>query len=641
MPNKIHNTHTQKQAAWSIDRAREFYSINEWSEGYFDIDTQGHIVAKPDKVTSIDLMQVCEEIKNQGLSLPVLVRFPQILRARVKEIDAAFQQAALSKQCDIKHTACYPIKVNQQRTVIEQILSSDCDELGLEVGSKTELLVALGLIKSKQRKLICNGYKDRAYIRLALYAQCMGVDVFIVIENPSELPMIRQECERIGVTPQLGLRLKLNSIAAGRWQNSGGKDAKFGLDTQDVLYCLEKLTQWDRCCWLKLIHFHMGSQISKLNEFAVGIQEAMTVFGEIVKRAFELEFIDVGGGLAIDYASQHDASYFSRAYSIQEYAHTIVNTIVTHCQQHAIKLPTIITENGRAIAAHHAMLITNIVKVRDDEEPKYEPVNSANGCQVLYEKGHALLRAMHHNCRDIGEDKHTFERMLQEKFLQGEVGLQQRAWAESVISNLEASHESLDRDLSHHSSTATEQYYCNFSIFQSMPDVWGLGQIFPIVPLSRLDELPTKNTRLHDLTCDSDGQISRYAFNKIIHDYITLHELSEEEEYMLGFYLLGAYQEVLGDMHNLFGDTHALNVEKNSNGRLQFSEIEIGDCVNEMLASIHLSSDWIIQQCEQYLSDDCQAMNVTTQEILEEINNALYGYTYLDSIDRPAHRIKR
>ncbi len=635
-----HRNQSAYDKSWSVARAREFYSIHVWSEGYFDVNENGHMVAKPDKTISIDLFEVSEKIKQQGLSLPVLIRFPQILHARVQEIDSAFQTAATAYKSKLKHISCYPIKVNQQRAVIEQILASKTNQVGLEVGSKTELLVALGMLNSKQSKLICNGYKDRAYIRIALYAQTMGLDVFIVIENPSELSIIKHESERLGLTPKLGLRLKLNAIAEGNWQNSGGKDAKFGLDAKDILYCLTQLEQWNCRAWLQLIHFHMGSQITKLDEFAIGLQEAMVVFAEVITQGFKLEYIDVGGGLAVDYASQHNSSYFSRAYSIQEYADIIVTTIVNYCQQNNLSLPIVLSENGRAITAHHAMLITNIVKARDQEEPKLLSKCPEEVSQDLYEKGEQLLGLIKKNSADAEKQKQAFEAMLQEKFLSGEISLHERAWAENILQQCESNVQLLDENFLHRSISVTEKYYCNFSVFQSMPDVWGLKQIFPITPLTRLDERPIKETRLHDLTCDSDGQIPHYAFNNIIHDYITLHELSHDEEYLLGFFLLGAYQEVLGDMHNLFGDTHALNVEQDSKGQLQFSEVEIGDCVNELLASIHLQGDQILQQCQQHLKRS-QATNVTAEEMLEEINNALYGYTYLDSIDRPAYRIKR
>ena len=637
-----HNSQEQNSNnnAWSIERAREFYSISVWSEGYFDLNVLGHIVAKPDKNVAIDLIEVSQQIKSRGLSLPVLVRFPQILQARVIEIDGAFKQAAMKFDCSLSHIPCYPIKVNQQKTVVEQILKSNCEQIGLEVGSKTELLAALGLLDESQPCLICNGYKDRTYVRLALYAQSMGIDVYIVIENPSELNLIKNESKRLGLTPKVGLRIKLNSIAEGKWQNSGGKDAKFGLDAKDILYCINKLKQWGDVHWLQLIHFHMGSQISKLNEFANGLNEAMNIYSEISSQGFRLSYLDVGGGLAIDYASQHDASYFSRSYSIQEYADIIVSTVTNYCQENSLEIPIVLTENGRAITAHHAMLMTNIVKVKEHEDHKPLLDHASVGCEELYVLGESLLEMYRKNSKHLKQKIQEFESRLQQNILHGEISLRQRAWAESILQKTQSNEECLNENMQHLSCRNTEKYYCNLSIFQSMPDVWGLKQIFPILPLARLSEKPLKCARLHDLTCDSDGQIDQYAFDNLIHDYLTLHEISEDEEYLLGFFLLGAYQEVLGDMHNLFGDTHALNVEQDSQGQLQFTDIEIGDCVNELLTSIHLDGEQILQRCKSRLSE-LESTNVTADEILEDINNALYGYTYLDSIDRPAHRIKR
>ena len=638
MPSNLQTT--TNDAGWSIEQAREFYSIAGWSEGYFDVNELGHVVAKHNENSAIDLIEVSEQIKSRGLSLPVLVRFPQLLQARVKEISAAFRCAADKHDCQVQHIPYYPIKVNQQKTVVEQMLANGEEQIGLEVGSKTELLVALGVLDQPQSCLICNGYKDRAYIRMALYAQNMGINVFIVIESPSELNIIKNESERLGITPQLGIRVKLDSLAEGQWQNSGGKDAKFGLDTKDILYCLKKLKLWNSSQWLQLIHFHMGSQISKLNEYENGLKEAMHIYGEIKAQGFPLNYFDVGGGLAIDYVSQHDAGYFSRAYAIQEYAEMIISTVVAYCQQREITPPIIITENGRALTAHHAMLMTNIVKVRDHEE--YIPLLQCpeNGCEEINQQGKALLRLIEDNNIKAEQYKKSFEFELQDKFLSGEVSLQQRAWAEYILQCVEAKQQTLENESGHLPSSVIEKYYGNFSVFQSMPDTWGLGQVFPIMPLGRLLERPTKECRVHDLTCDSDGQIKQYAFNDNVSDYLTLHDIAADEEYLLGFFLLGAYQEVLGDVHNLFGDTHALNVEQDDQGQLQFTEIEIGDSVSELLATIHIDGEQIMQNCRNRL-EQMQTTNVTSEEMLDDINNVLFGYTYLDSVNRPAHRIKR
>ncbi len=615
--------------AWTLKRAREFYNIPVWSEGYFDINQQGHIVAKPNESTEIDLVEVGKEIRARELSLPALIRFPQILQARVEEIDNAFIKAAKAARCNLNHIPYYPIKVNQQRTVIETILSSKVKNIGLEVGSKTELLVALGALGLEQSRLICNGYKDRAYIRIALYAKQMGIDVFIVVENLSELDIIREESLAIKVTPKLGMRVRMCSVANGNWQNSGGRDAKFGLDSRDILSCLDQLTQWQCADWLQLLHFHMGSQISNLEEFKVGLNEAMRVYSSCQTRGFNLKYLDVGGGLAVDYVSKKDTSYFSRAYSIQDYADTVVNTVNDFCESEGLSVPDVVTENGRAITAHHALLISNVLEVEEHDDKQMDNESQLNDPE-LYDLGKQLLSSIRNNQNIKQQHISNFAGLVNDKFLRGDIDLQQRAWAEAVLRQCETTEIG--------SKTTVDKYYCNFSIFQSMPDVWGLQQVFPIAPLARLNEQPMKHTRLHDLTCDSDGKISEYATDGDLKDHLLLHHI-ENKDYLLGFFLLGAYQEVLGDMHNLFGDTHAINVEQHEQG-LEVTELEIGDCVNEMLNSIHFKGQQIIDRCQQRLSQ-IGIEAAPTSGVIDEINNALFGYTYLDSINRPPHRIKR
>ncbi len=621
-----------EQQTWSLKRAQEFYNIPLWGEGYFSVNEQGHMLAMPDKAMHIDLMEVCEEIRMRGLSFPVLIRLPQILRARVQELDDAFRMAANHQGCQIRHIPYYPIKVNQQRAVIETILSSPVEEIGLEVGSKTELLVALGLLNLKNAKLICNGYKDRAYIRIALYAQQMGIDVTLVIENLSELDVIKEESLALGVVPKLGMRIRMYSIASGNWQNSGGRDAKFGLDSRDIQQCLDKLSSWECKHWLQLVHFHMGSQLSSLEDFRNGLKEALRLYEYIWRQDFNLYYLDMGGGLAVDYASTHDTSYFSKAYSMRDYADVVVETVNQFCQTEEIPIPVLVTENGRALTAHHAVLVTNVLEVEEHHYYSQQREQIQLGNSALNKLAETLLKGVNSNNKINPKQLEEFEILLANQFLAGEVSLHQRAKAEAI---LRYCHEQSE------TSVGADKYYCNFSIFQSLPDVWGLNQLFPIVPLARLNEEPVKKTRLHDLTCDSDGQISHYAVDGEIKDCLLLHEIDKQHEpYLLGIFLIGAYQEVLGDMHNLFGDTHALNVEKNDAGQLQFTEIEIGDCVNEMLNNIHLDGQQIIRRCKQRfrLIDPGSEL---TDGMIKEINNALFGYTYLDSIDRPVHRIKR
>ena len=622
------------KSIWDIAAAREFYNIPVWSEGYFDIDSNGHIVAKLDNDSEIDLFEVGQELQKRELSFPILIRFPQILRSRIDELCLAFRQAISEGDFDTVHTPLYPIKVNQQRTVIENILSTKQPNIGLEVGSKTELLAALGMLRAKNALLVCNGYKDRSYIRIALYAQCMGIQVFIVIEKLSEFVMIEQECARLGITPQLGVRIRLSSIAGGNWQNTGGRNAKFGLDTQDLLRLLDALKKQDRYQWLRLLHFHMGSQISNLDDFSQGLQEVMQIFSQLNANGFNLDYVDVGGGLAVDYSAQQDTSYFSKSYSMRAYARAVINSIGEFCVSNNLSFPHVFTENGRAITAHHAVLITNVVETDATVSKQTNILQYKNWNETLLHSARQISELIEQNMPVPIEQIDEFQQLANQQFLTGRLDLKQRAQIESFINS--CLHAQVD---STKQGYTANKYYCNFSIFQSMPDVWGLQQIFPITPLARLDEPPTQRARLHDLTCDSDGQISTYTCAGKLTSSLSLHPITTDEQYMLGFFLVGAYQEVLGDVHNLFGDTHTINVECNVHGELLLTELESGDCIDELLASVHINGKEIVENCDFRLNENDVAKDVQN-DILEEIKDALFGYTYLDSIDRVTHRIK-
>ena len=612
---------------WNIDRARKFYNVPVWGEGYFDISEQGHLIACPDEDIQIDLPAVHAELLRRGISLPVLIRFPQILQARVRQLCTAFKQAATSGQYDIQHIAFYPVKVNQQRTVLEHILSATTSGVGLEVGSKTELLAALGLLEFTDGRLICNGYKDRAYIRIALYAQLLGIKVTLVIENLSELKIIQEESTAMGLQPELGVRVRLNSIASGNWQNSGGKHAKFGLNTQGLLELMDILEAAGHQSWLKVLHFHMGSQIPDLKHIEEGLQEALYIYKEFYLRGFTLDSIDVGGGLAVDYSSLQDKSYFSKSYSIEEYASMIVNTVGCFCKKQALPYPAIFTENGRALTAHHAVLITNVVDIEKTSlQDDGQQVVDAD-CDLSHE-----LFELSCSGKNITEQQFAdYLNKINQNYLGEEINLVQRGNLEQLLQHC------IREDVG--DLELYENYYCNFSIFQSLPDSWGLGQIFPIAPLDRHDQEPLVNARIHDLTCDSDGQIPLYAADQEIHTSLRLHEYDNHQPYLLGFFMVGAYQEILGDIHNLFGDTHTVNVQKTSEEGLLLTEFEVGDSVHELLSSVHIDSQKILTKIENKLSQLMINNEVNLNQI-NEIKNAFFGYTYLDSMNRPAHRIK-
>lgn len=629
---------TNKQS-WTANKAREFYNIPVWSEGYFDVNESGHLMACIAKDQSIDLVAIKKLVLELGLSLPVLVRFPQILHARIKQIGDAFTHALAEHKNSLRHTALYPIKVNQQRTVVENILSNPHYSVGLEVGSKTELLAAFGFLDRQHGLLVCNGYKDRAYIRMALNAQRMGLKVFIVIENLFELEIIHQESMELNITPLLGARVRLNSIAAGNWQNSGGRDAKFGLSSHDLLKFIQRLKELEWQSHVKMMHFHMGSQISRLEDFSLGLDEAIHIYGEIYAHGFMLEYLDVGGGLAVDYAAQKNVGYFSKTYSVEDYAQLIINKVAHFCHEKNLPMPHIFTENGRALTAHHAFLMTNVIEFEPDQALDFQRENIAYWQADLQTTAEKILNENFNNQTEIITQLNAFNLCACELFNKGELDLQKRAETDQFVQYIYASLSSQEDYHLPHEHRPHGKCYCNFSVFQSMPDVWGLDQVFPILPLDNLLKEPNIDARLHDLTCDSDGQISSYTAQSDTADVLRLYKTEDIKDLVLGFFLLGAYQEVLGDIHNLFGDTHTINVEIDEDNQIMLSEVETGDCAHELLATVHISEQQVLDQCSDNLLL-AKVSNNIRNEIMLEIQDALYSYTYLDSADRKSHQIK-
>ena len=627
----------QPDLLWSPSQSRESYRIPVWGEGHFDVNDDGHISVTIKDKPELDLYQVCQQLHMEGISFPILIRFPQLLNRRVEQLVSAFDQAASHYRYSQPHHVIYPIKVNQQRTVVEHLLANRGHDVGLEVGSKPELLAALALLPQEQRILICNGYKDRAYIRLALHAQAMGIKVIIVLEKLAELHLIADESEALDLVPKIGVRIRLNSIAAGQWQNSGGPNAKFGLETSALIELIAQLKAEQRLHWLCLLHFHMGSQISMLADYEQGLREAMQVYAEMHAQGCALSYLDIGGGMAVDYAAQGDGSYFSRSYSYQQYAELVIGCVVQYCQQFDLPQPEIITEHGRALVAHHAVLVTNVMAAEGvQQQIQQGQMASSQSWPAAIAKQANYLKAAMTDKRVVDADTiDVFRQLMNSAFLEQKINLQQRADAEQLIRQvLQQSTEVNDA-----STAEAAKYFCNFSLFQSLPDIWGLGQIFPIVPLHRLEQEPKIAARQHDLTCDSDGQIEAYVAADGIADHLLLHELPTSADYLLGFFLVGAYQEVLGDIHNLFGDTHTVNVSCSNNGDYVIDEYESGDCVRELLASVHIDAEQLGQHCQQRLQRQ-QCSEAQSSQILLELEQALMSYSYLDSKGRVAHPIK-
>jgi arginine decarboxylase len=561
------------------------------------------------------LFDVAQALKNKGLSFPVLVRFTDILRDRIQQLQQAFDAARSAHDYRGHYTPVYPIKVNQQGHVVESIVGAE--HIGLEAGSKPELLAILGLAK-RGGTIVCNGYKDRLYIRMALMGQLMGLSVFIVIEKPSELELILEEADKLKVKPLIGLRVRLSTISAGKWQNSGGEKSKFGLHASEVLQLIARLKQVEMLDCLQLMHFHMGSQIANIHDIKVALKEANQFYLQLRQLGANITTVDAGGGLGVDYDGSGSRRECSINYSMAEYAENIVRSFAEFCAEHQLPQPNIITESGRAITAHHAVLITNVTEV--------ESLQSSHSATTLIS---ANITEAYHNAQfDMAEAR--------TQFVQGDLSLTELADAEKHYVGLcQQIQNALNINNHHHREIQQEldekladKVFCNFSLFQSMPDIWGIEQIFPILPIHQLEQQPTRRAVLQDLTCDSDGRIDQYVDHQNISHTLPLHQIDDNQDYLIGFFMVGAYQEILGDMHNLFGDTHSINLELSADG-YQFSDFMAGENVSELLDYVHINTEQLKAAYQQKL--DASGLSAEQKHsFAQELLNGLNAYTYLE-----------
>ncbi|MBD9359274.1 biosynthetic arginine decarboxylase [Methylomonas sp. EbB] len=602
---------------WSIEQSKQLYAIQQWGNGYFSINDQGHVCVKPqaDCATEIDLFDIAQALRGKGLNFPVLVRFTDILCDRIRQLQQAFDQARAANHYSGHYTPVYPIKVNQQGNVVESIVAAE--HIGLEAGSKPELLAILGLAKPGGT-IVCNGYKDRAYIRMALMGQLMGLSVFIVIEKPSELEMIIEEAAKLQVTPLIGLRVRLSTISAGKWQNSGGEKSKFGLHASEVLQLIARLQQLKMLNCLQLMHFHMGSQIANIHDIKLALKEAGQFYLQLHQLGANITTVDAGGGLGVDYDGSGSRRECSINYSVNEYAENIVRAFAEMAQQHGLPQPNIITESGRAITAHHAVLITNVTEV--------ESLQGAATAVAI--SGQNIAEAYHNAQFNMAEAR--------AQFVQGDLSLTELAEAEKhYVSLCQQIQRELNLDNHHHREILQEldekladKVFCNFSLFQSMPDIWGIDQIFPIMPIHHLQQQPNRRAVLQDLTCDSDGRIDQYVDHQNIANTMPLHTITEDQDYLIGFFMVGAYQEILGDMHNLFGDTHSINVELDEQG-YRFGDFMEGEDVSELLDYVHINTEALKTAYRQKL-DVSGLTAVQKQTFEQELLAGLNAYTYLE-----------
>ena len=621
--------------SWRPADARTLYNTPQWSEGYVDVSDNGHLLVRPRRdERAIDLAEVVEQLSREGMELPVLLRFNNILHDRVDALTAAFGGVIDELGYSGSYTAVYPIKVNQQRSVVEQIVAHGGDRVGLEAGSKPELMAVLGLAQPGS-VIVCNGYKDRAYIRRALIGQRVGHRVYIVVEKLSELQLVIEESAQMQVTPLIGLRARLASIGKGKWQNTGGEKSKFGLSAQQVLDAVKTLKKAGLLDSLQLLHFHLGSQVANVADIARGLREAARYYVSLRELGAPVQVMDVGGGLGVDYEGTRSRSDCSMNYSLHEYALNIVRTIQESCREAGVPEPDVVSESGRALTAHHAMLVTSVIDRETNTVRKPAPPRA--DAPAILQDMYGLLDAL--SLRGPLECLHDAAMWLSEAqamYAHGVLDLSQRAMAEQLYfaicravqprlePEVRAHREALDelRD------KLAEKYFCNLSFFQSLPDVWGIDQVFPILPIHRLDEKPALRATLCDLTCDSDGRIDHYVDRGGVENTLPVHALKDDEPYLLGFFLVGAYQEILGDMHNLFGDTNAVNVVLTEDGGYRLEEPEHGDRADELLRYVHLAPEELSQAYRRKLAAT-DLSEAERSRYFAELQAGLSGYTYL------------
>jgi arginine decarboxylase len=621
---------------WDIDSARRLYSVPYWSEGYFDIDAAGRVLVQPRGPDGprLVLPELVERAVADGLQLPVLLRFSDVLAHRLGQLQLAFARAMADVEYPGGFTAIYPIKVNQHRGVAGELaMASDAEGFGLEAGSKPELLAVLALSRPGAL-VICNGYKDREYIRLALIGRKLGLNVFIVIEKASELALVIEESRALGVQPGLGVRMRLASLGAGKWQNSGGDKAKFGLSPRQLLDLVAQLKAADLLPALQLLHFHMGSQISNVRDIASGVREATRYFVEVSALGCNIRYMDVGGGLGVDYEGTRSRSFCSINYGMDQYAATIVQPLAEACIENGLTPPRVLTESGRAMTAHHAVLVANVTEVERAPEGAVPAALADEPAVVRH------LREIHAELdrRPALELYHEAQHYITEGqtlYALGQLGLTQRALLDDIFyavmhgvrSRLRAEERSHRPLIDEIDSRLVDKYFVNFSVFESVPDVWAIEQVFPIMPLARLDQRPDRRGIIADLTCDSDGQIDHYVDNGEIDTALPLHSPLADERYRIGLFMVGAYQDTLGDIHNLFGDTSAVNVRLTADG-YRFERSRLGDTSDVLLDYVGYDLGQL-RSTYQRMIDATALQPGEAATIAEALERGLTGYTYL------------
>lgn len=630
---------------WTTEDSEELYGISSWGANYFRVSPKGNVLVAPfgDEGPKIDLLELTQDLQERGICVPILVRFPDITRARIELISGCFQRAIQEYGFNGQYRGVYPIKVNQERHLVEELMQFGAPHrLGLECGSKPELLVVLAMMNTPNALIVCNGYKDMEYIETALLAQKLGRNVIIVVDRYVELQMIIAASKKLGISAQIGFRAKLHSKGGGKWVESSGSHSKFGLTPLEIVDGFRLLEKENMVDSLKLLHFHVGSQIPSIQAIKTTLKEAGRFYVELSALGAKLEYIDVGGGLGVDYDGS-GSSDSSTNYSEQEYANDVVSIIQSICDEKGVPHPNIITEAGRSLVAYHAALIFNVLGINDLKSPAEIQKALKTDHKVIKDLTEIFEKLKPANFNESYNDAINLKEELVQLFTYGVIGLEQLAKGQNLhmaiinkmhrltktMEDAEDIHQQLD-------DTLADTYFCNFSVFQSVPDSWAVGQLFPIMPIHRLNERPTRRAALVDLTCDSDGHIGHFISPSSgeAKPLLEVHQIPENEPYFMGVFLVGAYQEILGDLHNLFGDTHAVHVSVNENGYTLEHFVE-GDTVTDVLSYVEYNRGELIEKIRRATEESINSGRLTKQEaglLMKNYETGLSGYTYLEDV---------
>jgi len=635
---------------WTVADALEAYSIRTWGAGYYGINERGNVSVRPEATNggNVDLKELVDEVRRRGIGLPLLIRFTDILRDRVIHLNEAFKKAITEHNYKATYRGVYPIKVNQHRYVVESIVETGKQySFGLEAGSKPELLAVMALLEDEEALIICNGYKDEEYVETALYASKLGRRVVMVVEKPTELPLIAEVSRRTGISPRIGIRVKLSSRGAGRWEASGGDRSKFGLSSSELMDSIAFMREAGLLETFELLHFHLGSQISNIRNVKNALREASQFFVEVYRQGAPLKYLDVGGGLGVDYDGSQTNFTSSMNYTTQEYANDVVFSIMEACDLSSVPHPILVSESGRAIVAHHAVLVTEVLGVSEFDGSSVPDRLADGAAPVLKNLLSTYREVTRKNVLEAYHDATEYKEECLTLFSLGHLSLVERVSAEQIfwalcqkIQRIAREMDEMPEELEMLERQLSDTYFCNFSVFQSLPDSWAIDQLFPIMPIHRLSEKPTRNGVLADITCDSDGKIDHFIDRRDVKDVLALHPLNDDD-YYLGIFLVGAYQEILGDLHNLFGDTHAVQVSFAPTGGYLIDHVVAGDTVTEVLNYVSYNRDDLVARVRKFTENALRAGRLTlddSRKLLRAYEEGLSGYTYLErEVDAKFH----